>query len=446
MLLSLYSYPVPLEDAYDMCEEFLDIKHEDAKELIDSFVNEKEPFSTTIKGEKSYFPPGLLICDETETTAPTRGYKPEDFIYTPPVDLKSERLMVAPAGLVWIVTDKCMTDCVYCYADKRHSPQLMSLEIVEKFLADANSSKIGEIFLSGGEFFLHPHWKEILHLLDRYGYTPQMISTKIPVNKDIVETLKSYPPILIQISLDSLDSGILQKTLRVKDDYRDRMLSCLTLLDKAGIPLQVATVLTKESAAEENLDDILGFLKGLKNLRRWTIRICFPSLYSKTDYSVWKVDNPFREILRQWVDRNSKDIGFQISTDEGNRQFYSSTKTGSMDFPGARCSANYSHMVILPDGKVTLCEQLYWNPRFLIGDVHRNTLAEIWQGDRAIHLANIPQKEINPDSACAKCDIYEKCLSYPNKCYVDVLKAYGADKWDYPDLRCSFAPPFIKEL
>lgn len=45
-----------------------------------------------------------------------------------------------------------------------------------------------------------------------------------------------------------------------------------------------------------------------------------------------------------------------------------------MHFNGAVCSALNSHLFILPDGKVTICEQLYWNPRFIIGDAKKSGL------------------------------------------------------------------------
>jgi hypothetical protein len=50
------------------------------------------------------------------------------------------------------------------------------------------------------------------------------------------------------------------------------------------------------------------------------------------------------------------------------------SKGGSQNFKGAECSANSSHIFILPDGKVTIGEQLYWKPHFIIGDLSRQTI------------------------------------------------------------------------
>lgn len=37
----------------------------------------------------------------------------------------------------------------------------------------------------------------------------------------------------------------------------------------------------------------------------------------------------------------------------------------------------------MPDGKVTICEELYWHPHFIIGDLKKQTLKEIWNSQKA---------------------------------------------------------------
>lgn len=74
-----------------------------------------------------------------------------------------------------------------------------------------------------------------------------------------------------------------------------------------------------------------------------------------------------------------------------------------MHFNGAVCSALSSHLFILPDGKVTICEQLYWNPRFIIGDAKKSGLKEIWQSPEALHLCNLSRKDLSRQSKCKAC-------------------------------------------
>ena len=449
MLLSYFTKPTEIDKAYEICQSFLQCDRENAQKLIDSFINEEVPFSSTIQGEISEFPPKLLVKSEgTADKAHTamKSYSAEDFIYTPPVDLKTQRIFVAPVGLVWVVTDRCVTDCVYCYANKNHAKKWMDSIQIERFIADAKVSGIRDIFLSGGELFLHPEWKRILDLLHRYDLWPGMISTKMPMTEEIVETLKQYPPVMIQISLDSLDRQTLCETLKVKPSYIDDVKHGIELLEKNRIHMQLASVLTKKTASIANLEEMRIYLSSLGYLNRWTIRIGFPSLYSSVDYNKWKVNKEFKSELDKWYEEAEGKSKFTISLDKGKEESYNKSTTGSKDFPGARCSANITHMVILPDGKVTICEQLYWNPRFIIGDILNNSIQEIWQGAQASRLARFPQNSIGVKSPCGTCELYDKCQSFPNKCYPDILKAYGDDNWDFPDLRCAFAPPHIHEL
>ena len=125
---------------------------------------------------------------------------------------------------------------------------------------------------------------------------------------------------------------------------------------------------------------------------------------------------------------------------------YFETEGGSRNFICGRCSANYSNMFILPDGKVTICEQMYWNPRFIIGDLTKQSIEEVWNSPRALGLAFPKQENFRDASICKKSSIFAECYQFHNKCYVDVIKGYGDENWDFPDPRCKYAPPFLYNL
>jgi len=86
------------------------------------------------------------------------------------------------------------------------------------------------------------------------------------------------------------------------------------------------------------------------------------------------------------------------------------------------------------------------NPRFITGDLTTQSIEEVWNSPRALELA-FPKKENFRDASfCKKCSIFADCYQYHNKCYVDVIKGYGDENWDFPDPRCKFAPEFIYNL
>ncbi len=143
--------------------------------------------------------------------------------------------------------------------------------------------------------------------------------------------------------------------------------------------------------------------------------------------------------------------GLQLLDDSGLNYQISSVLTnyncqGSRCFKGSECSALTTHMFILPDGKVTVCEQLYWHPQFIIGNVTTQSLKEVWHSPQALHLCSLSRQDINKESPCRECRLFEDCFSYQNRCWSDIIKAYGKDCWDFPDPRCCFAPAMKNKL
>ncbi len=107
---------------------------------------------------------------------------------------------------------------------------------------------------------------------------------------------------------------------------------------------------------------------------------------------------------------------------------------------------NMTNMVVLPDGNVTICEQLYWNPEYIIGNVFTDTISSIWQSDKALQLWRRKQSSINAKSPCRTCKVFEDCFVNGNRCFANIIKAYGIENSDYPDPRCYLAPAFKNKI
>jgi radical SAM protein with 4Fe4S-binding SPASM domain len=110
------------------------------------------------------------------------------------------------------------------------------------------------------------------------------------------------------------------------------------------------------------------------------------------------------------------------------------------------CSGNKSFLFILPDGNVTICEELYWHKQFFLGNIIKQGIKEIWDSERALAQHYFPQSLIPSDSACSSCESYEECRWGKGVCYRNIMKGYGEDKWYYPDNNCPKASNEIYEL
>lgn len=441
MIFSFFSKPVDLSDAISRLSYFLDISEQETSEILKDFVDNEKGFSIEYDGVMNYIPANIIVS-VSKSIGADRVYTPLDFRYKD-LDFTQQRFYKAPLGLVYMVNNVCRTDCLYCYADKRVRRDVLPLEKIEDILIDARKSEVLELSVSGGEFFLYKNWRGLIELLIKYGYKPSLISTKIPLEEQEVLDFKQYD-IPIQISLDSIHGNVLSKILNVSDKYVDGIKRTIRLLESNNVRYQIATVLTKYNGTLSEIQSLYDFILDLRCLSRWEIRTAFKSLYGKEHFEDIKIQKQSVALIDQWVKSLGSNVNILWVPANVNKYFKSDK--GSRFFEGSRCSANYSHMVLLPDGKVTICEQLYWDQRFIIGDLTKQTISEVWNSEKALNLAHLGRLDFRNESACKECSLFDDCMSFPNRCIADILKAYGADNLDYPDPRCKKAPVFINEI
>lgn len=445
--LLLMAKPKSYSDSVLSISKAFNISESESVKLLEIFLNNKENFGLRYQNKVYRFPKNIIIEESEQKCDPYlysdnlfSDFKEED------LDVDTIRYIRSPNTLVFMVTNKCVTDCIYCYADKRtHVFKYLPFDLVEKFIAEAHNLCIKEIMLDGGEIFLYPYWKELILLLKKYQFEIGFVSTKMPVKREDLEFLK-FHNITIQVSLDSTNPQILSSVLNVTQEYHQRIISSIKNMDEMGIRFQIATVINKFNSKVSNLDELNSFLRTLHNLKGWHIRCAFRSLYSREDFNNIKASHESIEQISAWINEHRDKSKIIIDWDGPNGKKYFASKTGSQGFSGARCSANFSNLFILPDGKVTICEQLYWNKHFIIGDLNNQGIEEIWNSDKALRLANPMISEFSDKSPCSKCKIFENCMKFSNRCYADIIKAYGWENTDFPDPRCCYAPPFINDL
>jgi radical SAM protein with 4Fe4S-binding SPASM domain len=107
------------------------------------------------------------------------------------------------------------------------------------------------------------------------------------------------------------------------------------------------------------------------------------------------------------------------------------------------CSGGHWAMVVLPDGQCTVCEELYYNPTFLIGDLKKESILEVWNGEKLKTLI-YPRREEFRGSPCFACKDFESCHANKGRCWKRALKAHSrkknAEHW--PDPYC---PSSVRE-
>ena len=97
-----------------------------------------------------------------------------------------------------------------------------------------------------------------------------------------------------------------------------------------------------------------------------------------------------------------------------------------------------------PDGKVTVCEQMYWHPFFILGDLNTQSIMEMWTSKNALSLWNFSREEVRDASPCKQCDDFDECRRGLGNCWRQAISAYGPENYDFPAPECPKAPPVEK--
>lgn len=443
MMLSFFSMPITLDDACKKISSFFSVKEDVVNNFIRQLIETKIPMHTSLGGMTSGFPVNILI-EERQESFPRVPYTTEQFLFKE-LDHTTSRMFKAPISIVFMPNNNCYTNCAYCYADTKTRNNTMSFKEIEAFVKDAKDSGVRDILITGGDLFMYPKWEALLMLLKNEGFMPDLISTKKPLSSEEIDKFEELS-VRLQVSLDSVIETTVRKVLGVGSSYTGKMKETLLKIDKRKISYQVATVLTNLNDNADELNTLFNFLRQLNNLERWEIRIAFKSLYSRRDFNMIKSSRESILYVEKWIANHKEQFPCEILWSPDDDDKYKKAKGGSQNFEGRLCSANMTNMVVLPDGDVTICEQLYWNPNFIIGNVKNNTIEEIWNSSRALSIWRRSQTEIKQDSPCARCKIFAKCFKASNRCYANIMKAYGSENYDYPDPRCFWAPEFNTDI
>lgn len=426
---------------------------EEVKDMLTPFIENKQIKILKYQDGKSLIPKNFIIniANSKKEYKPLFSGKP-DYDPSQAVDLQTGRLNKAPYNITFMLTNKCCTQCCYCYADTKTTVQhYVPVERIICIIEEAKKLQLHNINILGGEVFLYKNWDTVLTEIIKNGFMPELISTKIPIDEEIIRKLKAtgYTNIL-QLSIDTLDQNAASQTLHVSQGYVEKIKKGVALLEQYEIPYQVGTVLTKWTAGSQNLCDLYVFFCDKKCLKQWEIRQAMYSL-GKSASNFLEISAKraiIKEIATLVKNEFIPHASFKITMEENAAENkFRISKDGCRSFKHGQCSAMNTHLFILPDGKATICEQLYWNPDFIVGDINHSSLEEIWHSPQMMKFVNLRREDIHKESACKTCNFFEMCFSTDrNRCWADVIKAYGSQCWDFPDPYCYFAPELKNDI
>lgn len=447
MILSFFNAS-ELEETIKEIANFFNVKYEKVEKNILALVNNEERMIGSTR-KNGVFPKNTIV-EFDEKIMRKHHYVPEMFLCDE-VDIKLDRLEF-PSDIICNITMKCATNCIYCYADrKNHFTKSFSFDLQSRILDEAKENGVAAFKIIGGDFFMYKEWEKILNKMNQCGFIP-CISTKMPLSEKDINIIKnleigSEP---IQISLDTLIKDNLYKIAGQKDPYYEQIKKSFDLLEKYRITYIVNTVLTSINDTLEDIKSLEYFFSNKTYFLEWSIIPAKCSMYNERPYSVYKPAIGNINIINAYLSdiRDKKKYNYNIKSQGTSININQLTKDEKREIFEERmpCSGNLSSIYILPDGKVTICEELYWHPKFILGDINTQSIKEIWNSKKAKDLFYIKQNEFRTDSHCSKCEEFQKCRSYKHICWRDTILSYGRENWDYPDALCPYSPEIKNDI
>ncbi|GHV35660.1 radical SAM/SPASM domain-containing protein [Bacteroidia bacterium] len=444
MAFSFFDGNNSLENCLNKISELFGASIEESYDFLKPFLDNKERVGIDYDKHVYEFPKRILL-DNSEFNFPVRQLNYEDYVIDDELDFSTYRLYEGPTAISILVNTLCQTDCIYCYVDRKNKIDCeIPIERICELIREAKKDGVITFDISGTEIFLYKYWDILVDELLKNGYYPYL-STKVPISGEILRKLKELGIKDLQLSIDTADNKEAKIVNKVKiDNYADAMLDTLARTEQFGFNMAVNAVITKYNCSEKGIKQLLDAINKQKNIEKVTLNPAESSMYChESQFNDLKMTIEQITAMEDFIDSIKSNYGFTIHIagyieEEAYKNDFATRQKKFRE--RAMCTANITQVCILPDGQVTICEELYWHPKFLIGNVVQNAMKEIWNSESALALANIKRDSVSAHSPCKTCKEFDSCRQFQGVCWSDVLSVYGEDNWDFPASDCPYAP------
>ncbi|MDR2126864.1 MAG: hypothetical protein LBP63_08555 [Prevotellaceae bacterium] len=146
------------DNILDKVSEQLQISREKVKKFIDPLIENTKPVGPLYKNIQLGFPKNTIIKSNQKKLT---SYNINDFKYDY-IDMRLKRHKT-PSNIILMINNKCATNCIYCYADKRHPTDCkIPLVRIKEIIAEARSLNAVNFNLIGGEVFFVQKMERII--------------------------------------------------------------------------------------------------------------------------------------------------------------------------------------------------------------------------------------------------------------------------------------------
>ena len=330
-----------------------------------------------IQAKATKYDPELILEDELIKKYSDRYKQYRKDYFTVLIDHKHEHFFDYPLTVVLELINRCNLECVMCYQGFRNDTKQHTIKdkMLDKIFDDFKENKLSALMLSASEPLLYKGIKKVLdrtkdaEIMDVFLFTNGALLTE-------------------ERSKMILDSSVTRLFVSIDAATQESY-------DKVRVP--VSKRLLKENRLEYLENNIKQFVKMRNNLNRKTpvVRVSFCSLKENA--------HEIELFKKKWVNivdsveiqkEQSIDVYEKLESINGNKFKEKNLKTYN-------CNKPWGDMAIYSDGSVGPCCNLVGR-KAPIGNVNKNTIKEIWNGEKMNEIRDGFRKN-SPIKVCKAC-------------------------------------------
>lgn len=346
-----------------------------------------------------------------------------------------------PIELLFMPTNRCQTNCIYCYAERAPIPNELHLSPGRwcELIDEAGHLGIDMVVFSGGDPLLYPGIELLIERLAKWKIEfvlPTKTFISAPRARQLAEPCSGVGT--IQISID----GVRPETIDFlvgRPGFCEQAWASLNHLIRAGARVRTQSIITPLNVSE--VPDLVRCLYQV-GVRESTITNYSRSFYRHSDSLFLSADQmkQVEEVVTQArVDLDWK--GLRCNVGVYDLSVMSHEQKLLLWQKRVGCSGGKSSMGITSTGDVILCEQMPQKDPFIVGNVKEKSLLEVWRSPKIAQFV-VPPRESFRKTACEQCGEFDNCHRVHGRCFRDAYFIY--ENLYHPPPICPKAPAAVR--
>lgn len=319
-----------------------------------------------------------------------------------------------PVHVSLALTGACNLRCRHCMA-AFYPKTGLSLDQLADIFEQLDEGGAFSLKLTGGEPMVYHHFWDALKLATSHRFSVGLLTNLTLLDEKGAERLGEIAKrkghgFVVGTSLDGADAETHDWMRQVKGSF-NKTLRAMHLLKEAKVPFIVQCSLNQKNKTQLREIANLCFEHGAR-----TVYFLVPCQLGRAPKELTPLSLNEIFAIRDEVEQMAKETGWWIEFDPRHTPMHGAPSDGQssdevevVNFPPKCCPAGITVLSISSTGKVYPCIDAMDSPLVEMGDVTKESIADIWRSEKwNFFRGGIDEREIRA-RACKGCPWFEQC-------------------------------------